>query len=140
MRPVVLTLAMIWWLTPLQAAEFRDCETCPVMVEVPAGDFLMGTAVEDRLIDPRTGKPARNDGPQHAVTFENPFAIGKYEVTVAEFGAFVEATGYATTDRCMEFSKEDSFSFNKELDWNNTGFDQAPDQPVVCVSFFDAEA
>ncbi len=140
MRLAVLTFAMILGLTPLQAAEFQDCETCPVMIEVRAGDFLMGSAVADRLIDPRTGKPATNDGPQHAVTFADAFAIGKYEVTVAEYGVFIAATGYTTTDRCMDFSKEDSFSFNKELDWNNTGFDQAPSQPVVCVSFFDAEA
>jgi formylglycine-generating enzyme required for sulfatase activity len=127
-------------LTPLHAAEFQDCPTCPAMMTVPAGSFLMGTAVDDRLIDPRTGKPATNDGPQHEVTFAKPFAVGKYEVTVAEYGAFVEATGYKTTERCMEFSKEDSFTFNKELSWNNTGFEQAGNQPVVCVSFYDAEA
>jgi formylglycine-generating enzyme required for sulfatase activity len=110
------------------------------MIEVTAGDFLMGTAVDDRLIDPRTGKPATSDGPQHSVTFTDPFAIGKFEVSVAEYRMFVEATGYTTTDRCMDFSKEDSFSFNKELDWSDVGFHQAPSQPAVCVSFFDAEA
>jgi formylglycine-generating enzyme required for sulfatase activity len=140
MRLLALTAVMIWGLTPVYAAEFRDCESCPVMVTIPAGEFLMGTAVVDRLIDPRTGKPATNDSPQHKVAFTKPFAIGKYEVTVAQYGTFIEATDYETTDRCMEFSKEDSFSFNKELDWNNTGFEQAGDQPVVCVSYFDAQA
>ena len=47
--------------------EFRDCDDCPLMVELPAGEYLMGTAVEDRLIDPRTGKPAKNDSPQHQI-------------------------------------------------------------------------
>jgi formylglycine-generating enzyme required for sulfatase activity len=140
MRLIALIALITWCLTPLHASEFKDCDDCPTMLSVPTGSFLMGTAVDDRLIDPRTGKPATNDGPQHEVTFAEPFAVGKYEVTVGEYAAFVDATGYQTTDRCMEFSKEDSFSFNKDLNWNNTGLKQAPDQPVVCVSFFDAEA
>ena len=46
--------------SPAFAGEFRDCADCPVMITIPAGSFLMGTAIEDRLIDPRTGKPATN--------------------------------------------------------------------------------
>ena len=122
------------------APEFRDCEKCPVMVTAPAGVFKMGTAVADRLIDPRTGKPATNDSPQHEVTIDAPFAIGKYEVTVEEFGVFVTDTGYETVDRCMAFSKPDSFTINNDLNWKETGFNQTGDHPVVCVSFFDAEA
>jgi formylglycine-generating enzyme required for sulfatase activity len=138
-------LVMLWGLiptfvAPAFAAELQDCPECPVMVSIPAGSFFMGTALEERLIDPRTGKPAKNDSPQHEVTLPAPFALGKYEVTVAEFGAFVADTGYETTDRCMEFSKEDSFSFNPDLNWNDTGFKQAGDQPVVCVSYLDALA
>jgi formylglycine-generating enzyme required for sulfatase activity len=119
---------------------FRDCDACPLMVTIPAGRFEMGTAVEDRLTDPRTGKPATSDGPQHEVRFAEPFALGKYEVTVDEFAAFVADTGHVTTDRCMDFSKKDSFSFNEDLDWSDVGFAQAGTQPVVCVSFFDARA
>ncbi len=120
--------------------EFTDCADCPVMRTVPAGEFLMGTAEADRLIDPRTGKPATNDGPQHRVTIGRAFAIGKYEVSVAEFAAFVEATGYATVDRCMEFSKPGGFTISKAHNWGNTGFAQVPAQPVTCVSFYDAAA
>jgi formylglycine-generating enzyme required for sulfatase activity len=119
---------------------FRDCDTCPLMVTIPAGSFLMGTAVEDRLTDPRTGKPATSDGPQHTVRFDDSFALGKYEVTVDQYAAFVADTGYVTTDRCMDFSKTDSFSFNSELNWSKVGFEQTGTQPVVCVSFFDAQA
>ncbi len=120
--------------------ELRDCPDCPVMVTLPAGSFLMGTAVADRLTDPRTGKPATNDGPQHTVNIQNEFAIGKYEVTVAEFRQFIAATGYATVDRCMEFSKPDSFEIRKDIRWDKPGFDQSESAPVGCVSFFDAEA
>ena len=118
----------------------RDCAVCPEMITLPAGSFLMGTAEEDRLIDPRTGKPATNDGPQHKVTFAEPFAIGKYEVSIAEFAEFVAATGYETVDRCMEFSKPGGFAIRKDISWEHTAFLQWPNQPVVCVTFYDAEA
>jgi formylglycine-generating enzyme required for sulfatase activity len=45
-------------LAPTFADEFQECPDCPIMVKLPAGRFLMGTAVADRLTDPRTGKPA----------------------------------------------------------------------------------
>lgn len=110
------------------------------MVVLPAGSFLMGTAEDQRLIDPRTDKPATNDGPQHRVTLAAPFAIGKTEVTVQQFAAFINDTGYATVDRCMEFSKTNSFEIRKDISWGNTGFPQSPEHPVVCVSYYDAAA
>lgn len=118
----------------------KDCDACPVMIMVPAGSFMMGTAVEDRLIDPRTGKPATNDGPQHEVIISKPFAIGKYEVTVDEFAAFVAATGYKTSGGCMEFSPEASFTISGQFDWDNPGYEQTSDSPVGCVSYYDALA
>jgi sulfatase modifying factor 1 len=117
-----------------------DCANCPVMVELPAGSFLMGTAQADRLIDPRTGKPAKNDGPQHRVTIDQSFAIGKYEVSGWEFGHFVSATGYQPAGPCMEFSPAESFSISNEFDWYETGYPQTNSAPVTCVSFFDAQA
>jgi len=120
------------------SSEFRDCDVCPVMIPVPAGRFLMGTAEQDRLTDPRTGRPATNDSPQHEVHIGTPFAIGKYEVTVAEFAEFVTRTGHKTLGNCMEFSPPESFSFSDAVDWNNPGFEQPDDAPVGCVSYFDA--
>ncbi len=78
----------------VNATEFSDCAACPAMVRLTPGTFLMGTAEADRLMDPRTGKPAKNDGPQHAVAINYAIAMGKYEVTTAEYAAFVSATGY----------------------------------------------
>ncbi|MAF84761.1 MAG: hypothetical protein CL797_11770 [Chromatiales bacterium] len=129
-------------LTPIDAnaQEFRDCDFCPAMINVPAGHFLMGTAVEDRLLDPRTGKPAINDSPQHEVHIDIPFAIGKYEVTVAEFAEFVTRTGYQPESGCVEFSPPESFSIGDTVDWKNLGFEQPDDAPVGCVSYFDARA
>ena len=65
---------------------FRDCEVCPVMVEVPAGSFMMGSPEsEEGRFDV--------EGPQHRVTIGSPFAVGVYEVTFAEWDACVGAGG-----------------------------------------------
>src|SRR5271166_4834933 len=44
------------------ASSFRDCPSCPEMVTVPAGEFMMGSPESERGRDP-------NEGPQHKVTF-----------------------------------------------------------------------
>jgi formylglycine-generating enzyme required for sulfatase activity len=121
------------------AGESRDCDVCPVMIDIPGGEFMMGTAEADRLVDPRTGKPATNDGPVRKVTVPG-FAFGKYEVSVAEYAAFIEATGHETVNVCMEFSKPGGFTMSKEFNWANPGFEHDERAPVGCISFFDAQA
>jgi formylglycine-generating enzyme required for sulfatase activity len=79
---------------PMEETASRDCPDCPLMIVIPAGTFMMGTAVEERVADPVSGKPNANEEPQHAVTIAEPFALGKYEVTVAQFRSFIEDTGY----------------------------------------------
>ena len=65
---------------------FRDCDACPEMVVVPAGSFMMGSpASEEGRSD--------DEGPRHHVTFEQLFAVGKYEVTFAEWDACVDGGG-----------------------------------------------
>ena len=60
---------------------FRDCEACPEMVVVPAGSFMMGSPEHAILM------------PIHRVTLGEPFAVGKYEVTFAEWDACVADGG-----------------------------------------------
>ena len=54
----------------IQITGSRDCNDCPEMIEIPAGSFEMGEA-----------------GRTHHVTFSKPFALGKYEVTQAQWQA-----------------------------------------------------
>ena len=63
---------------PLAGEKFRDCPECPEMVVVPAGSYRMGS--EDGYSDQR---------PAHEVTIGAPFAVGRYEVTFAEWDACV---------------------------------------------------
>jgi formylglycine-generating enzyme required for sulfatase activity len=79
----------------LSAGEaFRDCDGCPEMVVVPAGSFLMGSP------DDEAGRQA-DEGPRHEVRFAVPFAIGRNEVTFAEWDACVAdggCDGYSPAD------------------------------------------
>jgi formylglycine-generating enzyme required for sulfatase activity len=57
--------------------ELIDCDGCPVMIVIPAGTFMMGSPPDEagRFDD---------EGPVR-VTFAKPFAIGKFEVTRAQW-------------------------------------------------------
>ena len=57
---------------------FRDCEGCPEMAIVPAGSYMMGST------DSESGR-YRDEGPVHRVTMAQPFAVGVYEVTFAQW-------------------------------------------------------
>lgn len=63
-----------------QAAEpgevFRDCPACPEVVVIPPGSFEMGSS-----------KGAVNERPVHRVSIKKSFAIGKTEITQAEWRA-----------------------------------------------------
>lgn len=57
---------------------FRDCPTCPEMVVVPEGRFMMGS-----------NGGSFDEKPVHRVTIAKPFAVGKYEVMWVEWEACV---------------------------------------------------
>lgn len=66
----------------------RECEDCPETLRVPPGEFVMGDASGDGL---------ENERPAHRVRIEEPFSIGKYEVTFDEWDACVAAGGCTHT-------------------------------------------
>ena len=72
--------------TVMAGQPFRDCLACPELVVVPAGSFLMGSPVSETRRDD-------DEGPQHRVTIPAPLAVGRYEVTFAEWDACVAAGG-----------------------------------------------
>ena len=63
---------------------FRDCPECPEVVILPPGSFLMGSVKSDQ---PWAERPA------HLVTIGQPLAVGRYEVTFAEWDACVAEGG-----------------------------------------------
>ncbi|WP_202366567.1 SUMF1/EgtB/PvdO family nonheme iron enzyme [Mesorhizobium sp. L-2-11] len=59
----------------------------------------MGATEEDAKL-PFTEYHIPSETPRHEVTFDYQFAIGKFTVTVAEFAAFVEDTGFEAGGEC----------------------------------------
>ena len=90
---------------------FKDCSECPEMVVVPAGSFMMGSPEDE------AGR-TYFEGPQHRVTFSQPFAIGKYAVTFDEWNACVAdrgCDGYQPSDSSWSRVRKRCESFDM---WN----------------------
>ena len=96
---------------PGNFAEIVDCDRCPVMVMLPAGDFSMGDLANDGR---KTELPARS------VSIEKPFYIGKFEITFDQWDACFEAGD-------CEHKPSDG-------NWGRG------DRPVGNVNWFDARA
>ena len=62
---------------------FRDCEHCPEMVVIPAGEFVMGS--------PLSESGHTDEKPQHKVTIASSFAVSKFEVTFDQWDACTAA-------------------------------------------------
>jgi len=93
---------------------FKECDTCPEMMVVPAGSFTMGSPASE------AGRYG-NEGPQHLVTFAKPFAVGRFAVTFDEWDACVADGG------CNAYRPADE-------GWGRGR------QPVINVSWDDAKA
>lgn len=77
MKPTVVSGDQQRKLATQPGSEFADCVVgCPVMVVVPTGTFLMGSAKEIGL--PR-------EHPQHEVAITRATAVGKFEITFEEW-------------------------------------------------------
>ena len=109
-----------------------DAHVCPEMAALPGGEFQMGARPDEK------GKSVYNEEPRHTVSVP-PFAIGKYEVTVAEYQFFTEETGRSTARGCQVWNKG-SWEKAGNKDWQDPGFPQDHRSPVVCVSWPDAQA
>lgn len=131
---------MMLFLLLAAAVTFRDCPRCPEMVVIPAGHFTMGSSpAEKEWVATHGGnlKSVADESPQHEVSIPS-FALGRYDVTRDEYAAFVRETGHPAGDGCGA----DSFKWNKQpgVTWKNPGFRQTGRDPVVCVSWEDAQA
>jgi formylglycine-generating enzyme required for sulfatase activity len=135
--PILPTETLCPVATPPPAqATIGDTWTRPadgmVMVYVPAGTFPMGSseaaidaAVEMCVRNSTSGECHRtwfeDESPQHMVTLD-AFWIDRMEVTLAQYRQCVAAGHCASADCGVELNPN------------------RPDQPVACVSWFDAQA
>ena len=104
------------------------------VVIVPAGSFKMGDLV---------GTGLANERPVIEKVLSNSYGMQSTEVTVAEFRAFIERTGYKTAaqqGRGCAFYKDGEPVWELEYNWESPGYEQDENFPVVCVSYDDAKA
>ena len=114
---------------------FKDCADCPQMVVVPAGRFRMGSP---------SGESGRDtdEGPVHDVRIGR-FALGKYEVTNAEFVAFLNVVGRRGNKGRPWFETKAEDSDSRIVAAENARYGVEPGyerHPVIEVSWHGARA
>lgn len=93
------------------------------MTVIPAGRFIMGSP-------PTEAGRSDQEGPQHTVVIGYAFAVSTFDIRRAEFERFARAADFSASGaRC---------------DWRapragRAPFEQGPTDPVVCVSWNDAQ-
>ena len=126
------------------------------LVLVPAGEFMMGSGesaestaafFSQNYRMTLTADYCRKEHPQHPVRITRPFYLGAHHVTRGQFRAFVEQSGYKTEAEKGDKpgadgwnAAEKKFQFHAGYSWQNVGFEQTEEHPVLCVSWNDAVA
>jgi formylglycine-generating enzyme required for sulfatase activity len=134
------------WRVAGAPTEIWDAAYAPQMILVPAGEFDMGADDNAHISDAGVSETT----PVHRVRVGYPFAVGKYPLTVGEFSAFAEDTGFKGAP-CLRWVGYDEPEIAKagwshawredpNSTWDTPGFEQALDHPVVCLSWDDAKA
>jgi formylglycine-generating enzyme required for sulfatase activity len=120
---------------PVTAARssFQDCDACPEMIAIPPGFFQMGSPPSHPL-------RVANETPQHTVRFAVPFALGKFEVTIDQFAAFVDAAGYQPTLQCFVYAVDTDQWQLKPASFRAPSYLVTGAHPAACVSWNDARA
>jgi len=101
------------------------------LVRIPAGSFMMGSD------DPGWSNP--DEIPVHEVTIGSDFFMGKYEVTIAQYTAFLRDTGYVAG---VDWFDPDCPILRSGGDYvlRNNAFGSGWNQPMVEVYWFGAVA
>ena len=127
------------------------------LVLIPAGEFMMGggesAEATATFFNKTYGKDLvqadwfKDEHPQHRVRITKPFYLGTYHVTRGQFQQFIADTGYKTDAEKGEKPGANGWNpdkkaiedVNEKYSWQNTGFEQTDEHPVVNVSWNDAE-
>jgi formylglycine-generating enzyme required for sulfatase activity len=112
----------------------------PEMSVIPVGRFEMGSARAE-------AGHKRSESPRHEVVFARGFALARAETTVAQYRAFVDATGYVThaqqVGRSTVYDESTgSMVERRAVTWrhDHAGEDAADNLPVAHLAWRDALA
>jgi len=114
----------------------KDCNSCAEMIELPTGQFIMGATKEEYSSENGNLIQYMDETPLHDVRI-NHFLLAKFSVTRAQFSVFAAETGFSGKG-CEIFNGRYS-KFDRSADWENPGFHQGDQDPVVCISWLDAK-
>ena len=114
----------------------QGCDACSEMIPIKAGTYLMGATTQEFLGAKGYQSMYSYESPQHQVDVKS-FAISKFSVTRHQFSIFAKETGFSGKG-CDVFNGHD-WVVNPNSDWQNPGFQQTEQDPVVCVSWDDAQ-
>jgi sulfatase modifying factor 1 len=151
--------------TPAPGRSFRDCSNgCPEMVVVQQGRFTMGAPAGEEARENLPNQLRGRSVPQHLITIRHKLAIAKFDVTRDEYAQFVaetnrpdpdncitanaSGTGFIATngkcrpdpDSCITINASGTGFIAANGNWHSPGFPQTGRDPVVCVSWDDAQA
>lgn len=120
----------------LASSKVAGSKDIPRTLTIEGGTFQMGCLSGDSDCD-------SYELPVRQVTLQ-PFKMAESELTVAQFKAFVDSTGYvsdAEANRgpkgCRKFGGS-RWKWSAGTSWKNPGFTQSAADPLVCVSKDDA--
>ncbi|MEW6348340.1 MAG: SUMF1/EgtB/PvdO family nonheme iron enzyme [Thermodesulfobacteriota bacterium] len=124
------------------------------LVRIPAGEYMMGSPKQEmdwlRLTFRKIWREGhkqwfQDEMPLHPVRITKGVYMGATEVTVGQFREFVRSDRHKTeaekSDGGMIYSlKEARWTPKKDMKWDSVPWTIADDQPVVFVSWNDAQA
>ena len=117
-----------------------------VFAWIPAGTFEMGSklsADNAKMIFGGRAKDSQDELPRHGVELTRGFWLSTCEVTNSAFEQFAGVTGYETQAEREGRGRTydgDKWEDQEAVSWREPGWDIVPDQPVVLVSWNDAQA
>jgi formylglycine-generating enzyme required for sulfatase activity len=117
---------------------FRSCDGCPDMVAIPAGQFVMGTPGAQAAAGAAGAEPDAI-----VVRIPRAFAIGRTEVTRAQYARFIADSGHEPQTGCRTWDPARTrFHEDARRGWRDPATPSIlqDDHPVSCVSFLDARA
>jgi formylglycine-generating enzyme required for sulfatase activity len=106
---------------------FQDCDGCPSMMSISVSRYMMGSS-------PKEPGREETEGPA-SIDIAKAFAIGRFEVTVAEFTQFVNETRHVVNGNCSHKGR-----YKRSVTWQSPGFEQNNRHPVTCITWYDAKA
>ena len=156
-RVAAVLCSMAWLGACAQAPQVSTDTLGMAFVRVPAGEFLMGSDESPEVLAKvypgmeRARLDALSDeAPVHRVRITRDFEMSRHEVTVGQFRAFLQRSGHVPESVAdgtggygynpaydpAKSSRGDAFEGRlPKYSWENPGFAQGDDHPVVNVTW-----